>query len=90
MFDQNERFRAALMQTREIVLAHSTGESNPYKTILTSTELCNILTELRDNYDKRDKAQELIEKSACYDGILNEQGKQTSKHSRRKKVIVFF
>ena len=87
MFEQNERFRAALMQTRGIVLAHSTGENNPYKTILTPTELCNILTELRDNYDKRDKTQELIDKSACYDDILNDQGKQTSKQSRRKKII---
>ena len=60
MFEQNERFRAALMQTRGIVLAHSTGENNPYKTILTPTELCGILIELRDNYDKRDKTQELI------------------------------
>ena len=33
MFEQNERFRAALMQTRGIILAHSTGENNPYKTI---------------------------------------------------------
>ena len=44
MFEQNERFRAALMQTRGIVLAHSTGENNPYKTILTPTELCGILS----------------------------------------------
>ena len=44
MFEQNERFRAALMQTRGIVLAHSTGENNPYKTILTQTELCGMLT----------------------------------------------
>lgn len=63
MFEQNERFRTALMQTRGMILAHTTGEVNPYKTILTPAELCNILTELRDNYDKRDKTQELIEKS---------------------------
>ena len=55
MFDQSERFRAALMQTRGITLIHSSGESNPYKTILTEDELCTILTEMRDNYDKRDK-----------------------------------
>lgn len=42
---------------------------------------------MRDNYDKRDKTQELIDKSACYDDILNDQGKQTSKQSRRKKII---
>ena len=55
MFDQSERFRAALMQTRGITLIHSSGESNPFKTILTEDELCTILTEMRDNYDKRDK-----------------------------------
>ena len=55
MFDQSERFRAALMHTRGITLIHSSGESNPFKTILTEDELCTILTEMRDNYDKRDK-----------------------------------
>jgi 5'(3')-deoxyribonucleotidase len=55
MFEQSERFRAALMQTRGITLTHSSGETNPYKTILTSQEFCTILTEMRDNYDKRDK-----------------------------------
>lgn len=55
MFEQNERFRAALMATRGITLIHTTGETNPYKTILTASEFCRILTELRDNYDKRDK-----------------------------------
>jgi 5'(3')-deoxyribonucleotidase len=55
MFDQGERFRAALMQTRGITLIHSSGEENPYKTILTEQEFCTILTEIRDNYDKRDK-----------------------------------
>ena len=63
MFEQNERFRTALMQTRGLNLAHSSGEVNPYKTILTPAELCGILTNLRDSYDKRDKAQELLEKS---------------------------
>ncbi len=55
MFDQSERFRAALMQTRDITLIHSSGEESPYKTILTEQEFCQILTEMRDNYDKRDK-----------------------------------
>ena len=55
MFDQNERFRTALMSTRGMTLFHSRGESNPFKTILTEKELCQILTEMRDNYDKRDK-----------------------------------
>lgn len=55
MFSQSERFRAALMQTRGITLIHSSGEENPYKTILTGREFCQILTEIRDNYDRRDK-----------------------------------
>lgn len=55
MFEQSERFRAALMQTRGVTLIHSSGEENPYKTILTEQEFCQILTEMRDNYDKRNK-----------------------------------
>lgn len=55
MFRQSERFRTALMSTRGKKLFHSRGESNPYKTILTEQEFCDILTELRDNYDSRDK-----------------------------------
>ena len=55
MFDQSERFRAALMATRGMKLFHSRGMSNPYKTILTEQEFCQILTDLRDNYDLRDK-----------------------------------
>ena len=58
MFEQNERFRTALMSTRGQKLFHSRGESNPFKTILTENELCTILTKLRDNYDKRDKGVE--------------------------------
>lgn len=58
MFDQSVRFRAALMDTRGITLIHSCGETNPFKTILTSQEFCQILTEMRDNYDKRDKGIE--------------------------------
>lgn len=58
MFEQNERFRTALMSTRGQKLFHSRGESNPFKTILTESELCQILTEMRDNYDKRDKGIE--------------------------------
>ena len=54
MFEQSERFRTALMQTRGMNLAHSSGEVDPYKTILTPAELCGILIQLRDNYDKRD------------------------------------
>ncbi|MCQ2075833.1 MAG: hypothetical protein MJZ20_02190 [Bacteroidaceae bacterium] len=53
MFFQNERFRTALMQTRGMKLAHTTGEENPYKTILTPAELCGILEQMRDTYDQQ-------------------------------------
>lgn len=55
MFDQSQRFRDALMQTRGMTLIHSIGEVNSYKTILTSQEFCSILTDIRETYDKRDK-----------------------------------
>lgn len=82
MFGQSERFRTALMQTRGMVLTHSTGEDNPYKSILTPAELCGMLMELRDNYDKRDKTQELIEKS-----VTNEQGDLHSEKPTAKKIV---
>lgn len=63
MFEQSERFRAALMQTRSITLVHTSGEPSSYKTILTPSEFCGILTDLRDRYDLRDKTKELEEKS---------------------------
>lgn len=53
MFEQNERFRVSLMATRGVTLVHTTGEDNPYKTILTPAELCGILMEMRDEYDLR-------------------------------------
>lgn len=53
MFDQNERFRTALMQTRGMNLSHTDGEDNPYKTILTPKEFCGILENLREEYDKQ-------------------------------------
>lgn len=58
------------MQTRGMTLTHSEGETNPYKTILTPAEFCGILTEMRDNYDSRDKTQELIDKSVYRKQIL--------------------
>lgn len=53
MFFQNERFRTALMQTRGMKLAHTTGEENPYKTILTPSEFCGILEQIRESYDQQ-------------------------------------
>lgn len=55
MFNQNDRFRTALMSTRYIKLYHSRGESNSFKTILTEKEQCDILIDMRENYDQRDK-----------------------------------
>ena len=48
MFEQSERFRAALMQTRGIKLVHTSGEPSSYKTILTPAEFCDILMNMRD------------------------------------------
>lgn len=62
MFDQSERFRVALMQTRGIILVHTSGEINPFKTILTPSEFCSILTELRDSCGWSDKSMEIVEK----------------------------
>ncbi|MGM9804369.1 MAG: hypothetical protein ACI308_09365 [Muribaculaceae bacterium] len=70
MFDQSERFRTALMQTRGMTLSHSTGEENPYKTILTPQEFCGILTELRDEYDRR--IQALAEKPLVREADCNQ------------------
>lgn len=67
MFNQNERFRTALMFTRGMKLYHSRGKRNPYKTILTENEFCNILTELREKYDKRDKKLERPKKRVFVD-----------------------
>src|SRR5574344_854067 len=55
MFNQNKRFRTELMSTRGMMLYHTRGESNPYKTILTENELCSILMNIRSDYDKRKK-----------------------------------
>ena len=55
MFDQNDRFRAALMASRGRRLYHSQGNTDSYRTILTEQEFCTILTEIREAYDLRDK-----------------------------------
>ena len=87
MFEQSERFRTALMQTRGMILSHSSGEVNPYKTILTPAELCGILTQLRDNYDKRDKSQELMEKSVERKKLLYLHGFGSSAASGTVKTL---
>lgn len=87
MFEQSERFRAALMQTRGMILVHSSGEDNPYRTILTPREFCGILTALRDNYDRRDKTQELREKSVRRKKLLYLHGGGTSTADETTNVL---
>lgn len=72
MFGQNEHFRTALMATRGMTLTHRSGDTDPYRTILTAGEFCTILTELRDGYDKRDKhlAQQRAVVYVELDGVL--------------------
>lgn len=48
MFDQCPKFREALMSTGSKRLYHTLGNSDPHKTVITEKELCDILTELRD------------------------------------------
>lgn len=52
MFDQNDIFRSALLSTHGISLIHSCGEEDPFKTILTKYEFCQILTELRNSINE--------------------------------------
>lgn len=49
LFEQNERFRHALLLTRGKKLYHTLGSDNPADTILTGREFCTMLTELREN-----------------------------------------
>ena len=55
MFEQNERFRQALMATRGKTLCHSRGCRDPYRTILTEQEFCGILMQMRQQYDQRER-----------------------------------
>ena len=55
MFQQSQRFRDALMQTRGMTLVHTLGNTDAYSTILTPQELCGILTEMREAHDARVK-----------------------------------
>ena len=96
MFEQSERFRAALMQTRGITLVHTIGEPSSYKTILTPAEFCGILMDLRDRYDLRDKTKELSEQreqsSACSGYAESREKKvedQLEEKSVRRKKRVF-
>ncbi len=72
MFEQNKSFRSALMSTRGMTLYHTRGEHNSFKTILTEKEFCSILTNMRDQYDQRDKQIEKPRKRVFVDmdGVL--------------------
>ena len=63
LFEQNERFRTALMSTRGITLTHSCGEKDTHETILTEQEFCKILTEMRDSFIKQANGMGTITKS---------------------------
>lgn len=72
MFEQNERFRIALMSTRGMKLYHSQGEQNSFKTILTESEFCSTLTEIRESYDVRHNDTQQRKKRLYFDmdGVL--------------------
>lgn len=72
MFDQNDRFRAALMASRGRILYHSQGNTDPFKTILTQEEFCSILMEIREAYDQRNKELPQPRKTVLVDvGLVN-------------------
>ena len=72
MFEQNERFRIALMSTRGMNLYHSRGEQNSYRTILTESEFCSVLIEMRNSYDIRKNELSSYKKRLYFDmdGVL--------------------
>ena len=49
MYLWSARFRDALMSTVGIKLVYSSGNPDPFKTLLTDNEFCLILTQLRDS-----------------------------------------
>ena len=54
MMAQNETFRTALISTDAKTLYHSKGCNNPYRTILTEEEFCEILTKERNKLQKKE------------------------------------
>ena len=48
MYDQSESFRDALKASMKSTLTHSIGKKNKNQTILTVSEFCSRLTNLRD------------------------------------------
>lgn len=48
MYLWSARFRNVLMSTEGKTLLYNSGNTNPYKTILTDEEFCKVLTDLRE------------------------------------------
>ena len=69
MFEQNERFRKALLQTRGMELTHESGNGDCKKTILTFWEFTMLLTDLRDLY-----ANLYLQRQLYRNGIIKELG----------------
>lgn len=69
MFDQNESFRKALLQTRGMELTHESGNGDCEKTVLTCWEFTQFLTDLRDFY-----ADLYLERQLYRSGIIKELG----------------
>lgn len=67
MFEQNERFRKALLQTRGMELTHESGNGDCKKTILTFWEFTMLLTDLRDLY-----ANLYLQRQLYRNGIIKE------------------
>lgn len=69
MFEQNERFRKAILQTRGMELTHKSGNGDCEKTVLTFWEFTELLTDLRDFYADLYLQRQLYQK-----GIIKELG----------------
>lgn len=54
LFEQNTRFRMALMSTKGKRLYYLHGRNDSHKTILTAQEFCRILTDLRTKNEDRE------------------------------------
>ena len=65
MFDQSKSFYDALMLSRGKKLFHSRGKRNPKETILTESELCSILTLLRDGKDLQSGCAAVCTREGC-------------------------
>lgn len=48
---QNTGFQKALLATKDAVLTHSIGRTNPNETVLTRTEFCSRLMKIRERLE---------------------------------------